>query len=100
MNSQNFNIIKQHIIKNKYPISCGLMSATIFGINLANMKKSPIYDTSDPLCKYRIIATSSIKGFVYGMTFPFSTIFIALSIDSKEAFSHHFIPNSVYNSRY
>lgn len=94
--TSNFRSIYQFMRKNQYQFNCGLMAGTIFCINMSNMKKSPIYNTSDPLCKYRILATSSVKGFIYGITFPISPFVIALSISNKDDFNKHFIPNSVH----
>jgi len=91
MNVSNFNLFKKYITQNQYSINCGLMAGTIFCVNMSNMKKSPIYDTSEPLCKYRILATSCVKGFVYGMTFPISPFVIALSISHKDNFKCLFI---------
>lgn len=76
-------------------ISIGF-GATIFGINMLNYRRSPVYKPWDPLNFIRILFASGIKGTVYSFFFPVPIIDMIFHFNNEEQFNRHFIPLSVY----
>lgn len=89
----NFGILKPYLPE-------GLYVLFIFGANVYNYKKSPIYISRKPgdLIKPRILLMASIKSMIYTSTLPLSASFILYdAIFDQEQFNKHFIPFSTWN---
>ena len=70
-----------------------VVGASIFGTNLINCKKSPMYIDEDSW--YQLSIISLIKGTIYGFAWPVSGAGIVLSAcSSNDRFNRHFIPGS------
>ena len=76
------------------------MGSAIFGINLYNMKRSPIYLMNDAINNGKIFAGCIAKGCIYGAFYPFALVGISLSIfETGDTFENHFVPFSKYGHK-
>lgn len=89
-----FNILKPYLAPR--PLYC----LFIFSVNICNYKHSPIYISEEKDYFFvRIVLMSSIKTLIYGVTLPYSPLFILYDaiFDIKD-FDKHLIPFSRYGN--
>ena len=74
-----------------------LFGTTIAGINLYNIRLKR--NQEDDISKMRYVGVSLGKGVLYGLTYPFSVVFVFMgAVDSNHEFRKHFVPLSVNGS--
>lgn len=70
----------------------------IAGINIFNIKKSPIYQRdhkTDPLVEVRLGLLSIFKGGMYGVFMPINIIYVTRQfIENSPEIGNHFVPRS------
>ena len=75
-----------------------LFGVGISAVNVANYRKSPVYDPTDYFSTARILTGCVVKAAVYATFYPLPILDLILNINNDRLFKRHFIPLSVYGS--